>query len=265
MWYPCGKFFAEGMAMTQDELIERLQKLERDNRRMKKLGVAALVLAAALGVMAATRPVPDVVTSHKFVLLDRHGRARVTISTPAFAGAAVGMDADETAIWISDDKGADRAILTADGLLFADSREKPLASYGNQKITAREFDVVNNSRDVLVRLASADNSIPFVSLYGSAQSRMTLSVGGMSSPNPSVAVEGGPWIAFGDSHGKAELSMGIQGDEPTLNLTDRRGFGLVLGSTGTVALAAGETQKTSAASIIMFGNDKKRHVIWQAP
>ena len=52
--------------MTETELLARLEKLESDNRRLKKIGAAALVLAAALGLMAATRPVPDVVKAHAF-------------------------------------------------------------------------------------------------------------------------------------------------------------------------------------------------------
>lgn len=36
--------------MSEMELAERLEKLERDSRRMKRLGVVVLVLAAALGL-----------------------------------------------------------------------------------------------------------------------------------------------------------------------------------------------------------------------
>jgi hypothetical protein len=33
--------------MTQTELAERLERLERDNRRLKRIGASALVLAAS--------------------------------------------------------------------------------------------------------------------------------------------------------------------------------------------------------------------------
>jgi len=38
-----------------------------------------------------------------------------------------------------------------------------------------------------------------------------------------------------------------------------------LSSTSTVMARSGETQPTSAASVVMFGNDKKHKVIWRAP
>lgn len=38
-----------------------------------------------------------------------------------------------------------------------------------------------------------------------------------------------------------------------------------LGSTRLAAARTGATEQTSAASIVMFGNDKGHHVIWQAP
>lgn len=53
--------------------------------------------------------------------------------------------------------------------------------------------------------------------------------------------------------------------EPSITFADRKGFMMSLGSTGTIAKVTGETQQTSAASIVMLGNDKSHHVIWQAP
>lgn len=43
------------------------------------------------------------------------------------------------------------------------------------------------------------------------------------------------------------------------------GFEMDLGGTITRTIATRAIQQTSAASIIMFGNDKTHHVIWQAP
>lgn len=62
------------------EIMARLDRLERENRRLKRLGVAALVIAAALGLMAATRPVPDKITAHEFDVVDSAGKVRVAMS-----------------------------------------------------------------------------------------------------------------------------------------------------------------------------------------
>jgi hypothetical protein len=69
---------------------------------------------------------PRTIEAEKIVILDSHGRARLMIGTPEVAGAAVDMKPDSPAIWLSDESGSDRTILTSDGLYLADGREKPL-------------------------------------------------------------------------------------------------------------------------------------------
>jgi hypothetical protein len=56
--------------------------------------------------------------------------------------------------------------------------------------------------------------------------------------------------------------------QPTLTLKDQDGFRMDLGYVGYKGTKIGApTVKgySSAASIIMFGNDEKHHVIWNAP
>lgn len=77
--------------MTDTELQSRLEKLERDNRRLKRIGVAALVLAGALGLMAATRPVPDVIKAHKFEAVDGAGVERVVIGAESPRGPWIAL------------------------------------------------------------------------------------------------------------------------------------------------------------------------------
>ena len=68
------------------------------------------------------------IEAEKIVILDTHGRARLMIGTPDVAGAAVAMKLDAPAIWLSDENGSDRTILTSDGLYLANGREKPLVN-----------------------------------------------------------------------------------------------------------------------------------------
>jgi hypothetical protein len=60
--------------MNETELIARLEKLERDNRRLKRVGTAALMMVAALGLMAATQSVPNVIRAHEFEVVDSAGK-----------------------------------------------------------------------------------------------------------------------------------------------------------------------------------------------
>jgi hypothetical protein len=51
----------------------------------------------------------------------------VTISTPEFTGASFDVKPTDPVLWLSDDKGTDRAMLTDDGLFFASGKAKPLS------------------------------------------------------------------------------------------------------------------------------------------
>jgi len=64
--------------------------------------------------------------------------------------------------------------------------------------------------------------------------------------------------------GRAQMVVSPSGS-PDITLADANGFEMDLGSAGTVNSKTGATEQTSAASIVIFGNDEKRHVIWQAP
>ena len=71
---------------------------------------------------------PRTIEAEKIILRDSQGRARVTIGTPESAGVAIDMKASDPAIWLADENGTDRAILSADSLRFGNSKGKPLVA-----------------------------------------------------------------------------------------------------------------------------------------
>ena len=166
--------------MSESELVERLERLERAHRRLKGCALAGLVLASALATIYAAQPVPFVVTAHAFEVVDQSGKRRVLMDT-AF-GPYVAL-----------------------------------------------FDVEGKPR---------------ASMY--------------------VAASGEPSIELFDAKGRARVSVDPSG-LPHITLADANGFEMDLGSTQTVTPTTGQTRQTSAASIVMSGNDEKHHVIWQAP
>jgi hypothetical protein len=268
--------------MSEAELSARLERLERDNRRFKRLGIAALVLAAALGAIYATRPVPNEIDSHQFVLLDGQGRARLTISTPKYAGAAVGMNADDPGIWMTDRKGTDRTMLTSDGLRFADATGRPLASYSATRpvplsIRARDFEVVDAAGVPRAELSTIMGDSPSLVFFdGGGKERVLIEE---SAKGPSIALsdtygrrrfiatvfKSSPHLWLTDDEQKLRLALEVNEKKPGITLSDDEGYSLNLGSSGMVNEVTGATQQTSAASIIMFGNGKEHHVIWRAP
>ena len=76
----------------------------------------------------------------------------------------------------------------------------------------------------------------------------------------------GPEIWLGDLQNKSRVTLTAPPDTaPALALMDSDGYSTIIGGTDTVTPQTGQKHTTSAASIVMFGNDKEHHVIWQAP
>lgn len=113
------------MTPDLDRLAERVKRLERENRFFKLAGaVLACSLLAAVSLGFGNKP--RTIEAEKIVLRDAHGRARLTIGTPATNGAALAMQPDDPAIWLTDEKGLDRTIITTDGIYFANEKSLPV-------------------------------------------------------------------------------------------------------------------------------------------
>jgi hypothetical protein len=96
-----------------EEVRERLSKLEKQNRKLKQTGAAALVVAGSLLVMGQVSPTRTV-EANEFTLKDGSGKVR----------ARLGMYRDPTAspdypeeprLALFDEKGQQRVTLTGDG------------------------------------------------------------------------------------------------------------------------------------------------------
>lgn len=129
-----------------------------------------------------------------------------------------------------------------------------------QVIRARKFEVVDNSGKVRVSMDLGDQ------LWGP---EIKLFASGPDDPFAAISIgllNGQPGITVHDplSLGYALISVDLSGG-PGIYISDGQGFEMDLGNTQTVVARTGETQQTSAASIIMFDNSKKHHAIWQAP
>jgi len=83
-------------------LTERLDRLERENRRWRRAGTGVLIVIAAFALMgqAIQGRVPKAMEAERFVLRDTGGRVR----------AALGMEADgSVGLWLLDSAGKTRA------------------------------------------------------------------------------------------------------------------------------------------------------------
>lgn len=211
--------------MSEAEIASRLERLERDIRRLKSLATAAIVLAAALGAVYATRPVPQSITAHAFEVVDDSGNVRARMSADPIG---------DTGIRFYDAHFAMRAMMA-------------VLPSGEARI---DLNDAHDYRSISLRTRlSGDPGIELSDPQG--KSRVVIGQYG---------------IGFYDAGGGQRVAMGLnQKDAPFISLSDAEGFGMDLGSTATENSTTGQTQQTSAASIVMFGKDKGHHVIWQAP
>jgi hypothetical protein len=183
-------------------LLVRLEEVERDNRRLRRLGVYMLVgvgallgLAAAFVVVAARHGmpgfVPQLAEAHRFVVRDSEGRVR----------AALGMSREGSAqLVLQDEGGRDRLRVSVlpdggAGVAFVDS--------------------AGRSRMVLGLLP--DQSASVVLADGGGKTRTVLGL----SPN------GASTILFADKGGTARAGLGVDArGAGTFTLVDRSGADL---------------------------------------
>ncbi|MFQ5847344.1 MAG: hypothetical protein ACE5IQ_06660 [Candidatus Methylomirabilales bacterium] len=171
---------------TMETLVDRLESLERQSRRMKRVGVGSMALIAAVVLMgqAMPKPMAKVVEAEKFVLRDARGTARAWLD----------MSADSVNLALADRDEQSRAFVyvQADGtagLAFFD------------KDRARRVGL----------FVSADGS-PGLSLAGKD---------GNTRVQAHVAANGRPDLSLTDTHGRRIGLLVLPDGTPAFGLADR--------------------------------------------
>lgn len=124
--------------MTNTEILERLGRLERENRRLKRLSGIALLAVAGIMLLAAVKPEPQKITAREFQVLDSSGRATVSISNgvvnildpqSGLPRIAIGdVTSGVSGIWLFEENGSRRVQLPAGGgpeIALFDTAGKP--------------------------------------------------------------------------------------------------------------------------------------------
>jgi hypothetical protein len=188
-----------------EDLQDRLIKLEKQNRRFKQLGVAAVIVPALLLVMGQA-PSKKTVEANEFALKDNGGHVLTRLSIKALPGVAGGTIQAPVMDFLDEDGNHTLSILGGigglGGSLFIYSQGKPTL------------------------------------VMDSAELRL----GGITSTS-----------------GKETTLI----ESGSLSLQDDEGFRTAVGTTDLITPRAGETHKSSAASLTLF--DKDKNVIWKAP
>jgi hypothetical protein len=219
--------------MNDKEFARRLERLERDNRRLKRVAAAGIALAAALGVIYAVscssdrnsvevKPDAEKIVAREFDVVDRAGKVRVKIAMNC------GTEANcQPEIRLFDPDG------------------KALTSVGAGTVTVSgEKEEASLLRD-----------------------RLQFSVG-TEANKPSVTAQLGSGSAGGgllSLTGKDGSYILVNANSPSVEIKDSKGYMMDLGAVDLTTVVSGQTSQTTADSIVMFANDSKHHLIWRAP
>ncbi len=203
---------------TLDTLTQRLDRLERENRRLKVAGTIVFLVLVAVGAMGQVLPkaVPKVVEAERFVLRDARGKMLATLGTDGLV--------------LADQNGKFRAALGVgtDGsasLIFDDQNEKPR-----------------------VTLGVLDDGTPHLALLDQNEKpRLALAVG----------TDGTPHLALFDQNKKPRLALDVGTSGPSVVLGDQNRDRAVLGHTELEGKATGTVEQRPASSLVLFDRDGK--------
>ena len=250
---------------TMETLAGRLDRVERENRRLKQAGVVALAVIAAVVLMgqATGGKVAKVVEAEKFVLKDKDGKIR------AIFGLAVGHPvlthplAPHLSFYDKQSKPRIKLALDIDGtpeLLLGDKKRAYAHLYLKRQGYVWLEMVGMKSRAYGGKELKEDSSIwmsagydPFMTFFNSGRGRMKL--GGRD----------------GTVHVFGEIGGGVEINPSSLRILDRSwNVRAVLGSIslkitqpGVAGGKAETVEKRPESSLVLF--DKKHRVIWSAP
>ncbi len=202
---------------TMETLARRLDRVERENRRLKRAGVVALAVIAAVVLMGqATGNVAKVVEAEKFVLRDADGKGRARLeSLPSGLVRLALLDKDEN-------------IQSVLGVGIVGTPSLVLAGRNSKTILTTRFLSVSGkggkSRLTLAVLPSGAQSL--VLTDNTARTRAELA----------IEVDGSPTFGLFDRTGTARA---------------------ILGSTSLENEETGVIEKRPESSLVLFGNDGK--------
>jgi hypothetical protein len=217
------------------EIRQRFAKLEKQNRRLKRLGAAALVAAASLALLGQA-PAKRTVEANEFILRDGAGKVRARLAMHEKLGTPQ--------LLLFDDKGNESIGLTAgfegDKVNLTDGSKAPERYGGSVDI----FDGQGREREML-QANDLDGGEVMIGGFADFDKRGV------------TQVRAGSISIFDSNVHETLLSPG------SVVVNDAQGFQATLGAQELATPRTGETHRTSAASLVLF--DKDKNVIWRAP
>jgi hypothetical protein len=217
-------------AIDLNGVVARLERVERENRRLKRAIVLALVIVGAIFVMGQAQGTKTI-DATQFNVRDPRGRVRGTFGT--FEGL--------TQLTLYGPEGPQSGNPAASMISIGNGKQGPYVIFTDGKGKTRLDLVLDRDDEPGLRLYNRE-----------AEEIAALSASGNSAD-----------LGLGRVGGPEQFEVSVGPDfAPHLVLSDKAGFQTLIGA-AEVQTPRGETLHSSAATIVLFGKD--RHVLWSAP
>jgi hypothetical protein len=218
------------------EVVARLEKVEKENRTMKRAGLAIIIAAGCVALMGQARPTPTAVEARSFVLQDAGGAKRAELVLEAGAPG----EEPSPVLRFLDGKGADSLSLSPTRLeLSGKSDLGPDIIIDDAKGTPR-VDL------------GVEKNLPFV-LLNDEKGIIRVDMG---------LERGEPALVINDDKATPLVGFGLSQGRPSISVNGPDGYRATIGSQPLVGVT-GATYWSSAASLFLYNNQGK--VIWTAP
>lgn len=229
---------------TLETVAQRLTRVEKQNRNLKRVLCAVILLMGAALLLGQAEP-NHVVEAQKFVLLDAEGKERAVLDSNEQGGAN---------LVLVDAKGKQRVNLgmtQSDTLLsLLDSNEKVRAMLGTDSAHGT-FLAINNANGRKRALFIDDKKGVGLSFFGPGEKAST-SLG--EDASGSALVLRRPDLTEG-------IVLSAKQGEASIDLIDQSNLMATLGNAQPAG--PGEVNRYSAASFVLY--DKKGQVLFRMP
>ncbi|HSZ19188.1 MAG TPA: hypothetical protein VK770_05315 [Candidatus Acidoferrum sp.] len=278
-----------------EALLERIGKVERENRTMKRVALALLIFPLAFMVMAQS-PATKIVEANAFVLKDASGHTRARLwfglkptKSPAAAMLTFYDATGERDLISLAANGAEHSANLNLGGLITGAPSLTLSANANgsyaswQTAGNKQQGIQLSAETGKSRLSLSGTGDPMkggVNMTDGAEGGELHVNDGQGNAGVDILAKGKDGISISDRERESVLLVGdhlsfsdsqknlpavLYGghDGPFLNLADAQGFNIQLGVSKTITKTTGQHLASSAASLRMFSD--KGDLLWSAP
>lgn len=216
-------------AEERNPILVRVERLERQNRRLKQ---GALVCLAAVASVAVAGALMGQTQTHKTT---KSKPAAAPAPAPTPAAPVVPEKIEAESFVLKDSSGRDRAELSMGGI-------GPSLRFLDQTGTALLTISLNDGTPggPMLLLAAPDR-------------HATVSVSAQQGAGPQLSMTGNQ---------SAQVHVGVTKDGTTIELYDQNGASATIGNSVKVS-RSGDAKQTAGSSILLYNKDRK--LLWSAP